>query len=85
MKNFTRAGDGKLIFHFPWPKVRYTNTIQTDPMIIVVQFSRSHAIAAKEISHTAAAIVILKNIASFIKNYPSKCCLLVVFRKYVHL
>ena len=25
MKNFTRAGDGKLIFHFPWPKVRYTN------------------------------------------------------------
>ena len=30
MKNFTCTGDRKLIFHFPWPKVHYTNTIQTD-------------------------------------------------------
>jgi hypothetical protein len=36
MKNFTRARDGKLTFHFPWPKVRYTITIQTGPKIQII-------------------------------------------------
>jgi hypothetical protein len=36
MKKFTRAGDGKLIFHFAWPKVRYTNAVQTDPKLQII-------------------------------------------------
>jgi hypothetical protein len=36
MKKFTRAGDGKLIFYFSWPKVRYTSTIQTDPKLQII-------------------------------------------------
>jgi hypothetical protein len=43
-------------------------------MIIVVQFSPSHITVANR--H-------FENIASFIKNNPSKCCLLIVFRKFI--
>jgi hypothetical protein len=41
--------------------------------------------ASSHILQLQLLITILKNIASFIKNNPLKCCLLVVFRKYTRL